>query len=74
MWLLIYLILGKQFEGKTIENANDFSDILLEKESVAVVSCADFGFSNCIRLSYAISLGNIKKGLDRIENFVNNKL
>ena len=67
-------ILGKEFEGRKIETADDFSEILLEKESVAVVSCTDFGFSNCIRLSYAISLENIKKGLDRIENFVNNKL
>ncbi|NLK21716.1 MAG: pyridoxal phosphate-dependent aminotransferase [Epulopiscium sp.] len=67
-------ILGKEFEGKIIKNADDFSDILLEKESVAVVSCTDFGFSNCIRLSYAISLESIKKGLDRIEDFVNNKL
>lgn len=67
-------ILGKQFEGRVIETADDFSGILLEKESVAVVSCTDFGFSNCIRLSYAISLESIKKGLDRIESFVNNKL
>ncbi|NLK99009.1 MAG: pyridoxal phosphate-dependent aminotransferase [Epulopiscium sp.] len=64
-------ILGKEFEGRVIETADDFSEILLEKDSVAVVSCTDFGFSNCIRLSYAISLESIKKGLDRIENFVN---
>lgn len=67
-------ILGKKFEGRVIETADDFSEILLEKESVAVVSCTDFGFSNCVRLSYAISLDSIKKGLDRIENFVNNIL
>lgn len=65
------LVVGKQFAGKSIENADVFSDILLESEKVAVVSCTDFGYPSCIRLSYAISLENIQKGLDRIENFVN---
>jgi aspartate aminotransferase len=64
-------LVGKQFAGKSIENADVFSDILLESEKVAVVSCTDFGYPSCIRLSYAISLENIQKGLDRIENFVN---
>lgn len=63
-------VIGKQFEGKIIENADDFSDILLENEKVAVVSCTDFGYPHCMRLSYAISLENIETGLDRIENFI----
>ena len=44
--------------------------ILIEDYKVAVVPCQDFGFDNFIRLSYAISMENIKKGLDRIEEFV----
>ena len=36
----------------------------------AVIPCADFGFDDHIRLSYAISMGQIKKGLDRIEQFI----
>ncbi|WP_058485409.1 pyridoxal phosphate-dependent aminotransferase [Defluviitalea phaphyphila] len=64
-------ILGKTFKGKVINNANEFGAILLEEENVAVVPCTDFGYSNCIRLSYAIDKESIQKGLDRIENFIN---
>jgi aspartate aminotransferase len=39
---------------------------------VAVIACDDFGFDDHIRLSYAISLEQIKKGLDRIEEFLEN--
>lgn len=67
-------VFGKKYNEELIENADIFSNILLDIEKVAVVSCRDFGFPNCIRLSYAISLENIKKGLDRLINFVNNKL
>jgi aspartate aminotransferase len=65
--------LGKEIHGKKVETANDLAAILLEKENVAVIPCTDFGSSDSIRLSYAISMENIKKGLDRIENFIKNQ-
>jgi len=46
------------------------AEILIEEYNVAVVPCADFGFADHIRLSYAISLEQIEKGLDRIETFL----
>ena len=61
---------GKKVEGKQIQSAADFAKLLLEKEYVAVVPCADFGMTDYIRLSYAASMELIKKGMDRIENFV----
>ena len=47
------------------------AQILLEDYAVAVVPCVDFGSPEHIRLSYAISRAQIKKGLDRIEEFLN---
>lgn len=47
----------------------DFSAKLLEQEKVAVVPGIAFGADDYIRISYATSLENIKKGLDRIEKF-----
>ena len=47
------------------------ASILLNDYAVAVVPCADFGYPNFIRLSYAISRAQIHKGLDRIEEFLN---
>lgn len=48
----------------------EFASRLLEKEHVAVVPGESFGADTNIRLSYACSLENISKGLDRIERFV----
>lgn len=61
---------GKTYEGETIQTAADFARLLLEKDNVAVVPCADFGAPTCIRLSYAISLESIQKGLMRIQTFI----
>lgn len=63
-------VLGKEFDGKVIKDSLTFSDLLLEKEKVAVIPGIAFGVDNFIRLSYATSMDNIKNGLDRIEKFV----
>ncbi len=64
-------VLNKEIEGKVIKDSLTFSDLLLEKEKVAVIPGIAFGVDNFIRLSYATSMENIKNGLDRIEKFVN---
>lgn len=62
--------LQKEYKGEKLETAAKLSSALLEDYSVAVVPCADFGFPENIRLSYAISIEQIEKGLDRIETFL----
>ncbi|MBD3313987.1 aminotransferase class I/II-fold pyridoxal phosphate-dependent enzyme [Candidatus Woesearchaeota archaeon] len=47
----------------------EFTEMLLDEAKVAVVPGKDFGADNNIRLSYAISMENIKKGLERLEKF-----
>ncbi len=61
---------GKKYNGSEIASAADFAELLLENKLTAVVPCADFGMPDYIRLSYAISMNNIEKGMDRIEEFV----
>lgn len=63
-------VLGKDYKGQKIEDTSKMAEILIEEYNVAVVPCADFGFADHIRLSYAISLEQIEKGLDRIETFL----
>ena len=46
---------GKTFKGKTVNNASDFSMLLLEYANVATVTGEAFGAPNCVRLSYAAS-------------------
>lgn len=60
----------KEYKGEKIETAAKLAEILINDYSVAVVPCADFGFEDHIRLSYATSIEQIKKGLDRIESFL----
>ena len=63
-------VLAKEYKGQKIGTTSRLAEILLEDYAVAVIPCADFGFPNYIRLSYAISMEQIEKGLDRIENFL----
>lgn len=63
-------VLGKSFEGKPITNSTELAAYFLEEARVAVVPGVAFGADNNIRLSYATSLDNIRKGIDRIEEAV----
>lgn len=47
----------------------EFCARLLEQEKVAAVPGVAFGADDCLRLSYATSMANIEKGLDRMERF-----
>jgi len=47
----------------------EFCAKLLEEEKVAAVPGVAFGADDYIRISYATSMENIEKGLDRIEKF-----
>lgn len=63
-------VLNKEYQGEKIETTGRLADILLSDYAVAIVPCADFGYPECFRLSYAISIEQIKKGLERIEAFL----
>ena len=59
---------GKIIREKRIENSNDFALFLLEHAHVATVSGDAFGNDDCIRISYAASVENIKEAIHRIAN------
>jgi aspartate aminotransferase len=61
---------GKTVNGMKIENANDFSLFLLEKANVATVTGDAFGAPNCIRMSYAASVVQLKEAIQRIKEAV----
>lgn len=58
---------GKRYDNTKINSSSDISIYLLEKAKVAVVPGAAFGKDEHIRLSYASSIDEIKKGLNRIK-------
>jgi aspartate aminotransferase len=55
--------------AKTGLKSTDFCARLLESEKVAAVPGIAFGADDYIRLSYATSMANIEKGLDRLDRF-----
>ena len=63
---------GRSFKGNSIKSSMDLSAYLLDEAKVAVVPGAAFGDDRYIRLSYATSMENIQKGLDRIESALSN--
>ena len=64
-------VLDKSYKGEKVGSVAKMAEILINEYNTAVVPCADFGFENHLRLSYAISIEQIEKGLDRIESFLN---
>ncbi len=53
-----------------VKNSLEFSSELLAKEYVAVVPGEAFGTNDHIRISYATSMGELERGLDRIHRFI----
>ena len=61
----------KKISGQSVTNSFDLVNLLLEKAHVAFVPGAPFGADEYIRISYATSMENIEKGMDRFEKFLN---
>ena len=59
-------LLGKKTKLKTDK---DFVEKLLEKSEVAVVQGSAFGLDGYFRISYATSMENLKKAMERIKSF-----
>ena len=59
-------LLNKKTKLKT---DTDFVQKLLEKANVAVVQGSAFGLDGYFRISYATSMENLKKAMERIKSF-----
>ena len=63
------LIGKKDSNGKEIKNDTDFVQSLLENNGIAVVQGSAFGLEGFFRISYATSMENLKKALEKISIF-----
>ena len=61
---------GKRHGNKAITNSTEFTTFLLDAARIAVVPGVEFGSDNHIRISYATSMANIEKGMDRMAEAV----
>ncbi len=60
-------LFGRKWGDRTLSNSWDVADFILEEGKVAVVAGMAFGNDHYIRFSYATSMTNIEKGMDRIQ-------
>ena len=61
---------GRNINGAKIAGSMDFAKALLEQANVALVPGLPFGCDNNVRLSFACSLEQITKGLDRLQEWL----
>jgi aspartate aminotransferase len=57
---------GRSYDGKVIRNSAEMATYLLDEANVALVPGGDFGHDDHIRISYATSMEQIEKGVERI--------
>ena len=62
----------KDTNGKEIKSDTDFVQSLLENSGIAVVQGSAFGLEGFFRISYATSMDNLKKALEKISSFCKN--
>ena len=60
----------RTIDGAKISGSMDFAKALLEQANVALVPGLPFGCDNNVRLSFACSMEQITKGLDRMEKWL----
>jgi len=61
---------GRTIGGVKIEDSMSFAQALLEQGGVALVPGLPFGCDKNVRLSFATSLEQITKGIDRLEKWL----
>jgi aspartate aminotransferase len=65
-----YPNIGIAFGSGRVKNSMEFSTELLAKAHVAVVPGEAFGTNDHVRISYATSMGELGRGLDRIHQLI----
>ena len=63
-------VMGRTIRGHAIGSSADFASAFVQEEMVATVPGAAFGADRYVRWSYATDMDTIRKGMDRLENFI----
>ena len=63
-------LLGKTCDGQKIDSSLTLCELLLDEAKIAAVPGEAFGSPGYLRLSYATSMENIVKGINRLSEFV----
>ena len=66
----VHALFGRSIGGRTIKSSLGLSEVILEKALVGTIPGIAFSAPAHIRLSYANSMSNIEKAMDRIEQLL----
>ncbi len=69
LFVNVSALMGKSLDGQPIADTMEFASVLLEREKVAVVPGSAFGAEGFVRLSYALSMDNLERGIGRLAAF-----
>jgi aspartate aminotransferase len=58
------------YRGGNVKNSLEFAEKLLAEAHVAVVPGEAFGTMDHVRISYATSMHELERGLDRLHRFI----
>ncbi|MHC4294275.1 MAG: pyridoxal phosphate-dependent aminotransferase [Planctomycetota bacterium] len=61
---------GRAFGDVKVDDSRSFAAAALDQAKIAIIPGAAFGEKRCIRLSFATSMEQIDKGLDRLEELL----
>ncbi|MDR1111494.1 MAG: aminotransferase class I/II-fold pyridoxal phosphate-dependent enzyme, partial [Deltaproteobacteria bacterium] len=61
---------GRSLGGQKIQGSDDLASVLLKECLVATVPGSGFKEDRAIRLSYAVSENDLRRGLERIASFL----
>ncbi|MFC1693581.1 pyridoxal phosphate-dependent aminotransferase [Candidatus Latescibacterota bacterium] len=61
-------VYGKSFKGTVIDGSVALCEYMLNEQHIAIVPGAGFGAEKHVRISYANSMENLEKALDRFDN------
>ena len=70
LMLDVSAVLGKRYQGTAITAAADLAELLLAYAHVCMVTGEAFHAAGYLRLCYAVSMTDLKEGMDRIERFL----
>jgi len=69
-WVGIEDLIGKDFNGKKINDSADFSNFLLESEKLVAVPGKEFGLDGYLRMSFAVAEETLDKAVAKLSSFV----
>ena len=65
-------LFGRSYRGRKVDDSAALATILLEEAHIALVPGSAFGAEGFLRMSYATSMSNIEKGVQRLKDVIEN--